>query len=162
MKKNKMKNIIIYLSIVLILIFIDQITKYFAFKELDYDQDYACLPGLFRMHPYYNDGAMFGILSGKFWLFYIFTFLGLGLFIYMLHSANILEYPFYTLGLLMMIAGTIGNFVDRLAFQKVRDFLTFDFFNFAIFNFADMCMTCGIIMLAIDIVFSNVGDKIWK
>lgn len=157
----KMKDIIIYLSIIIVLIAIDQLTKYIAFKYLPYNTDCTCIPHLFRLHTYTNDGAMFGILSGKFWLFYIFTFVGLGVFGYMLRYGNISNYPFYTFGLLLMIAGTIGNFIDRVAFQSVRDFLTFDFFEFAIFNFADMCMTCGIVVLAIDIIFSDIGAQ-WK
>ena len=67
-----------------------------------------------------------------------------------------------------MIGGTIGNFIDRFlsmfsstGIDGVRDFITFDFFQFASFNFADMCMCCGIVMLAIDIVFGSVLGE-WK
>ena len=56
-----------------------------------------------------------------------------------------------TMGLL--IAGALGNLIDRLAFGYVRDFINFDFIRFPIFNFADVCLTFGIILILIYIFF---------
>ena len=101
-------------------------------------------------------------------MFFIVTVIGLGVFGFLLKNGSIKDYPFYTFGLLLMIGGTIGNFIDRLlslfpttGIEGVRDFITFDFFRFASFNFADMCMCCGIVMLAIDVVFGEVVSQ-WK
>lgn len=163
MKRTKTMIIryIIYALIVIALIAIDQLTKVWAFKALPENEVIDCLKPLFKFEKIYNNGAIFGILSGKMWLFYIFTFIGLGIFGYLMRYADYQRFPFYTVGLLLMIAGTIGNFIDRIAFGQVRDFLTFGFFNFAVFNFADMCMTCGIIALMIDILFNDFG-ALWK
>ena len=154
-------TILIYVAIVTLLIVIDQLTKYWAFKHLPMDKEIYCLKPLFKFSLLTNDGGMFNFLAGHFTLFYIFTGIGLIIFTFMLNFSSFNKYPFYTIGLLMMIAGTIGNFIDRIRFSEVRDFLTFGFFTFASFNFADMCMTCGIICLAIDILFTDVGG-IWK
>lgn len=152
---------IIYILIIIALIAIDQLTKVWAFKALPDNEAIDCLKPLFRFEKVYNNGAIFGILKGKMWLFYIFTAIGMAVFIYLMKYADYIKYPFYTAGLILMIAGTIGNFIDRVFFNEVRDFLTFGFFNFAVFNFADMCMTCGIIALCIDLLFNDFGG-IWK
>lgn len=54
-----------------------------------------------------------------------------------------------------MIAGTIGNFIDRLSFGYVIDFLQFIFgsYVYPTFNVADMSLVTGVIMFAIDILF---------
>ena len=123
----------IYIAIILVLILIDQLTKVWAFKALPDNEVIDCLKPLFKFEKIYNNGAIFGILKGKMWLFYIITFVGLGLFCYLMRYADHVKYPFFTAGLLLMLAGTIGNFIDRVAFGQVRDFLTFGFFNFAVF-----------------------------
>ncbi|MGB4537335.1 MAG: signal peptidase II, partial [Bacilli bacterium] len=54
--------------------------------------------------------------------------------------------------------GTLGNFIDRVLFDgMVRDFVTFDFISFPSFNFADMALTIGVILLAIDTLFGQTG-----
>lgn len=163
----KMKEILIYILIIMALVFVDQISKYFVFKVFQLGS-YDCIPGLIRFDVLYNKGAMFGMLQGKMILFFIVTVVGLGIFGYLLQHGNLKEFPFYTMGLLFMIGGTIGNFIDRFlslfsatGIEGVRDFITFDFFNFASFNFADMCMCCGMVMLAIDIIFGDVAKE-WK
>lgn len=163
----KMKEILIYILIIMALVFVDQISKYFVFKVFQLGS-YDCIPGLIRFDVLYNKGAMFGMLQGKMVLFFIVTVVGLGIFGYLLQHGNLKEFPFYTMGLLFMIGGTIGNFIDRFlslfsatGIEGVRDFITFDFFNFASFNFADMCMCCGMVMLAIDIIFGDVAKE-WK
>lgn len=170
----KVKKIIIYASIIVFLIFIDQITKYLTFKYLGNvkNADYSyflkggvtsvdCIPKIIDFKLLTNNGAMFGFLSGQKVLFIIVTLLGLGLFGYMLKDGNIKLYPFYTIGLLLCFAGAIGNFIDRVYLGQVRDFITFGFMNFASFNFADMCMCVGIVMIFIDILFGDV-TKLWK
>ena len=108
-----------------------------------------------------NHGAVFGILQGKMILFYIVTFFGLAIFGYLLKDGNLNTMPFYTIGLSLMIAGTIGNFIDRVCFNYVRDFITFGFFSFPSFNVADMCMCVGIVMFFIDTLFGE-AKVLWK
>ena len=164
----KLKELLIYIAIIVGLVFVDQISKFLVFKYLNPYESYKCIPHVIRFDLLYNQGAVFGIMQGKKVIFFIVTALGLGVFGYLLYHGSIKDYPFYTFGLLLMIGGTIGNFIDRFlslfsstGINGVRDFITFDFFTFASFNFADMCMCCGIVMLAIDIVFGSVLSE-WK
>ncbi len=156
----KYRDIFISIGIIILLIAIDQLTKIFAFKTLEYGVTYKCIPGLFRVELVHNTGAAFGILSGKMWVFNIITIIALFIFAFLMKNASFSKTPFFTVSLILIISGAIGNFIDRVCLGYVRDFLTFDFFNFAIFNFADMCLTIGIIMIICDFVFGFSGG-IW-
>ena len=66
-------------------------------------------------------------------------------FIYLLYKCRN-EY-FISLGIALMLTGTVGNLIDRIKFGFVTDMIKIDFINFPIFNVADMCLTFGVIIL---------------
>ena len=66
----------------------------------------------------------------------------------------------YSAGLGLILAGAIGNFVDRIALGYVRDFIMFDFWHsFPIFNFADCCIVIGAALVCIHFIFLSKPDK---
>ena len=60
---------------------------------------------------------------------------------------------------LRLVAGGIGNAIDRILFQKVTDFIELDFMRFAIFNFADMCLVVGVILFGLDLVLEEINGR---
>lgn len=59
---------------------------------------------------------------------------------------------FEVLGLALIVAGGIGNCIDRLMYGHVTDFICFTFIDFPVFNVADICVTCGVIVFIIALV----------
>ena len=53
----------------------------------------------------------------------------------------------------LIFGGAVGNLVDRINFQKVRDFIYLEFIRFPVFNVADICLTVGVILLGVYVVF---------
>ncbi|HRT69331.1 MAG TPA: signal peptidase II [Bacilli bacterium] len=157
----KGRTMIIGILLIALFIVLDQITKAVAFKYFTLLQTYKCLPGLFRISLVENTGGAWGIFSGKLWFFIIITILSLGIFAYLMKDFDLKENTLYSVCLILIVSGTIGNFIDRIFLGYVRDFLTFDFISFPSFNFADMCMTIGVILLMFEILFGVTGKK-WK
>jgi signal peptidase II len=104
----------------------------------------------------YNSGAAFSFLANASWgqvfliAFTIIMVLALiALFLFVPE-----KYILIKLALSMIIAGAIGNLVDRIAMQKVRDFVWVNMFGkLACCNFADFWIVFGTIIAAIDVLF---------
>jgi len=156
--RSKIKKMIIGLILITIGIGIDQLTKYLAFRYLDFGRDYKCIPGVFRFYLVENTGAAWGILPNQLWFFIAITSVALVFLGYLAKYFDLKENPLFSASYILITIGTIGNFIDRV-FNKgiVRDFVTFDFMSFPSFNFADMTLTVGVIFLAFDILFGQSG-----
>ena len=59
----------------------------------------------------------------------------------------------YRSALILLIAGGLGNIVDRLMFNYVRDWIYFELIDFAVFNLADTGLTVGCVLLIIYVIF---------
>ncbi|HPD03170.1 MAG TPA: signal peptidase II, partial [Clostridia bacterium] len=68
------------------------------------------------------------------------------------------EKKYIRLPLVVILAGGIGNLVDRIKFGYVRDFFNFQFIDFAIFNVADTCITVGAVLLILSLAVAVVKD----
>lgn len=149
-------------------ILLDQITKLYFHLYGVKGQDITVIPGFFYLNFSTNTGAAFGSLSDKSWaqtFFKILTVLalaGLAVFYYFVADhGNWLKY-----GLILIMAGAAGNFIDRLCFGQVVDFLSFDFGwlglgRFATFNLADSFLCVGVAMVIIHYLFLD-HDAVFK
>lgn len=145
--------------VVLSLVLIDQITKIIADSTLILGQTNVIIDHLLEFTLYYNDGASFGMLQGKMWLFMIITFAALIIFGYFFTSVDFKKKKIYTLSIVFLISGTLGNSIDRMRLGKVIDFLhvpilhSFGIIPSFIFNIADVLLNVGIVLFIIDLLF---------
>ena len=140
-----------YPLISLIIIIIDQITKYYINNTFILNEENSIINNFFYITNAHNNGAAFSILSG----YNIFLILFTLATIYILYKNLEHNKSFY-----ILLGGIIGNFIDRIFFGYVRDFLDFRIFNynFPIFNIADICICLGIFLLIIKVVRSDLND----
>ena len=134
---------------------LDQITKAIARTSLKPKGSIKIIDNFFSFTYVENKGGAWGSFSGKLWLFIIITVCALGIMFYLLKDFDIKNNTLYSVSLCLIIAGAIGNFIDRLALKYVTDFLDFYIFgyDFPVFNVADICITIGVAMLIIQILF---------
>jgi signal peptidase II len=138
----------------------DPAVTYSMYPGIDCDiQEIAVIPGLFHFTFSFNTGASFGSFKGNLTLFYVISVFAAVLFYFLLKDVSWKTKKWYTAAVVLMIAGGIGNFIDRLLFQKVTDFIELEFMRFAIFNFADMCLVVGVILFGIDLVLEEIHGK---
>lgn len=149
-----------YLFIVCGLVFIDQYSKSIIIAYVDLNESIPVINNFFDITYVQNYGAGFSIMQNATTTFYIITPICLIIFGYLLYKTKKDEY-LAKISLLLMIGGTIGNFIDRIVRIYVVDFLDFIFFgwDFPVFNFADMCLTVGVILYIIVVLTEKKDAK---
>lgn len=145
----------------IILLVIDQISKWMIDANMQLHDSIDIIPGFFRITYLHNTGAAWSMLEGKMWFFYIITFIAVIAMIYFYVHSNASDVIFKT-GIVCMAAGTIGNLIDRLVFQHVRDFIDFVIlgYDFPVFNIADMALCIGVFLIIVDILMEERGKKL--
>lgn len=148
-------------SILAITLIIDQVTKYIVTTSLRLKEANEIIPSFFQIRYVQNTGAAWSIFEGKMTFFYIVTVVALILMIIFLRNMKNSSLIAY-IGIILAISGTIGNFIDRLTLQYVRDFLDFTIFgyDFPVFNVADMCLVIGIGLIFVDELRNSFGGKL--
>lgn len=148
---------IIMISIVLGGLVIDLVTKSVFASVLDYGKETIVLiPNLLEFVYVQNDGAAYGMLGGQTWLLIVMTFIfivGFILYFVFYKDKNI----WFIISVGLIVSGAIGNLIDRLWFNYVRDFISIEFFSF-VFNFADMFITFGVICYVIYTILQSVKE----
>ena len=126
-------------------VLLDQITKYYISHMFIQGARKTIIDGFFYLTYVRNTGAGFSILQGQRWVFIVLTCIALPLFVYLYLKADP-KHKLERFAYLLLIAGTIGNFIDRTLYGSVVDFLDFIIFgyDFPVFNVADICITVGV------------------
>ena len=111
-------------------------------------------PGVLHLTYHQNTGAAFSILSDSTRLLIALTSAAIALIVaYMLVRRP--KGRWLCVSLMLIVAGGLGNLIDRVLLGYVVDYIDFTLINFAVFNFADICAVCGTIMLAGYFVFED-------
>ena len=145
----------------LFLVFIDQISKYAAIIALKGKNDFHIIKDVLLLHYLDggNRGAAWGMFSGKILMFIIFTLIAIFFICIFSRNVNLLYkktnnkiFLILNIFLSMLLAGAVGNLIDRVVRGYVVDFIYFKPINFPVFNVADCYVTIsciGIVLLCI-------------
>ncbi|MBQ4105521.1 MAG: signal peptidase II [Clostridia bacterium] len=143
---------IIALIVAIVLVAIDQISKYLIVQNMALGESMTVIPGVLNFTYSHNDGMALGIGSESFrWIFVGVTVLVCGVLIYLMFRPDFKSKVYYA-SVVLIVSGGIGNLIDRVVNGYVVDFLALSFFP-PICNFADYCVTAGTVLLVIFIVF---------
>ena len=139
------------LIVAIVILIIDQLTKKIITATMNIGDSYEVIPHFLNITSHRNNGAAWGILSGKMGFFYIITLLAVLIIFYIKET----KYnAFMQVAISLLFAGALGNFIDRLFNGEVVDFIDTNIFgyDFPIFNIADSSLTIGVIFVIIALV----------
>lgn len=149
-----MKKYITGILSVILLVGLDQLTKYLAVIHLKDLDGIDILTGIFRLEYLENHGAAFGILQDQRIPLLIVTgliFLVLAGIYYKLPQQA--KYLPIQVVLILLLSGALGNMTDRITHRYVIDFFYFNLIDFPIFNVADCYVVIGVIVAILLLFF---------
>ncbi|MEK1371900.1 signal peptidase II [Limosilactobacillus fermentum] len=139
-----------YLLFIVALVGLDQFVKYWVSANIALGTSHGFIPGLMNLTNLHNDGAAWSILEGQQWFFYLITLAAVVVLAYLMRQWRTNRWKMIALSLIM--AGALGNFIDRVHQYYVVDMFELLPINFPVFNVADSCLTVGVIALIIIIL----------
>ena len=141
------------LIVAIVILIIDQLTKKIITATMNIGDSYEVIPHFLNITSHRNNGAAWGILSGKMGFFYIITLIILAVLI-IFYIKETKYNAFMQVAISLLFAGALGNFIDRLFNGEVVDFIDTNIFgyDFPIFNIADSSLTIGVIFVIIALV----------
>ena len=165
MSSNKIKLALASLLGSVLLVFLDQYTKFFAVNSLKgtdgNGQDIVISEGILRLHYLENRGAAFSIMVNRQLFFIILTIVVcLGILVYYFRIPLERKYVPLILCLDFLFSGAIGNLIDRISNGYVVDFIYFELIDFPVFNVADIYVTCSVFLLFILVVFKYKDEDL--
>ena len=152
----------ISIAVIAVLTVIDQLTKYAAVTTVKENGPTEFLFGLMQFRYVENTGAAFSMFSENTMMLAVFSGLLIIAAIVVILMRKI-KSNFVNVCLVLVVAGGLGNVIDRIKLGYVVDFIEPLFIDFAVFNFADCCITVGAFMLIgyqiYDIIRENKKKK---
>jgi len=151
-----------YYGLAAFVIILDQWTKWLIVKNMEFGERISVWDPWFGILSHRNRGAAWGMLEGQMWLFSIVTIAVIGAIIYFYHK-EAKGKPLFQVGLMLLLGGAIGNFIDRLFRGEVVDFVDVLIpimnYDFPIFNIADAALTIAVIVLMIGLIAEDKKEK---
>lgn len=153
-RKNKGISLITDFILCILLIALDQVTKYFAIRYLKDKPAIVLAEGIFELRYLENRGAAFGMLQNQKVFFILISLIVLAAIAYFLFKMP-QEKKYVPLHFLLVLiaSGAVGNMIDRIRLEYVVDFFYFVLINFPIFNVADIYVSVSCVILAILMLF---------
>lgn len=151
-----------YYVVAFILVVLDQWTKWLVVSDMELGERIPLIDPYLGLLSHRNRGAAWGMLEGQMWLFFIITTIVIVGIVYYFHR-HAQNQPLFQLGLMVLLGGAIGNFIDRLFRGEVVDFVDVLIpvinYEFPIFNVADAALTVGVVIIFIFILLDERKQK---
>ena len=147
-----------YAIVAILILIADQGLKYWVTLNIPLDTGHVTLiPGVLELTNIHNNGAAFSILQhAPHWLFVIFTVVFAAIAVFCLRR-NIVHGKVGRWSVVLVLAGAVGNCIDRILSGYVVDMFNFLFMRFAVFNLADIFIVVAGITLCLHVIFYR-GD----
>jgi signal peptidase II len=157
MRMSSANHSLSWLWLSLLIVVLDQVTKYWASSTLSLHQSVPVIP-FFNLTLMHNSGAAFSFLADAGgWQRWFFTALALVVGVVIVYWLNSLRgQPWLAAGLALILGGAVGNnLIDRVFYGYVVDFidLYYQSWHWPAFNIADSAITVGALMLIVDALF---------
>lgn len=150
---------IYYYLLALVVLIVDQVTKYLVVQNIELYQVKVFLPGVLSWMYIQNTGAAWSILEGQMWFFYVITTVVIiGVLYIMQKYAK--ESRLFSMGLALILAGALGNFIDRIRLGYVVDMVRIELIDFPIFNVADMSLSIGVALIIVYVLLDEKNKKL--
>ena len=132
----------LYAVLVAALVALDQLVKYLVVQQIPLGEHVPFLPHLLDLTYVENTGAAFSMFSQHTWVLTLISLvlsvvLAVGVF------KPLFRHPFGRTALALLLAGAVGNLIDRALQGYVVDMFHVLFMEFAVFNVADICVVVG-------------------
>jgi signal peptidase II len=155
------KRFLVFFSVVsAIIIVVDQVTKYLVSEFIPLNTSETLLPGFLNLVHVKNSGAAFGMFADKGNLINrailsAISFFALLAILWIVMSQRLEKYAL--IGFALFFGGAAGNFLDRIIFGEVTDFIDIHFrgIHWPAFNVADFALTTGAIIFCLRLLFAN-------
>lgn len=142
----------LYAVLTLALIALDQIVKYLVRANIGLGEVLDFLPHVMGLTYVQNTGAAFSMFSDHTWLLTLVSAAASAAVLFALARGS-LKHPVGKAILSVILAGAVGNLIDRAWLGFVTDMFKTLFMDFAVFNVADICVVCGGIAFCVYILF---------
>lgn len=140
-----------------LLIAVDQILKIWATAKLK-GNPVSVIDGVFELVYQENRGAAFSILQNQRVFFIILTAIVMTFLLLVILNGRYRQHMLVNCSFVLILAGGIGNMIDRIVHGYVVDYLYFKLINFPVFNFADCCLVIGAVLMLIFFIFMYEED----
>ena len=138
----------LYAVLVVALVALDQLVKYLVVQNIPLGEYVPFLPHILDLTYVQNTGAAFSLLEEHTWILTIVS-LVVSVLLVVLLVKKVFPRPFAMAALSMVLAGAVGNLIDRALLGYVTDMFETLFMRFAVFNVADICVVVGGIAAAV-------------
>lgn len=146
-----------YAMLALVLVVLDQLVKLLVMQHIPLGGHVPFIPHLLELTYVQNTGAAFSMLSEHTWILALVS-LVMSVVLAVAIWKNVFRHPIGKIALTLLLAGAVGNLIDRVFRHFVVDMFNVLFMNFAVFNVADICVVVGGFTAAVYYLF--LADKL--